>query len=356
MKLGGRIQAAIEVLDDVEKRHRPVSESLKDWGLSHRFAGSGDRAAIGNIAYDSLRWKASSRWRMDSADVRHWVLGTVAYRWHENWGTLESIFKDDKFAPQLPDKADLDAADERNLSEAPEWVQADLPKWLVPHFESNFDDEWVKEAQALAERPPLDMRVNTIKSTRAAELKALDYLGAIPCPISRNGIRIPPSAAARRHPNVQNEESYRRGRIEIQDESSQIASQLIYARSNETVLDFCAGAGGKTLALAADMNNEGKLYAYDSDRNRLGPIYERLDRAGIENTTVLKPEDGRLAELLGNCDRVLVDAPCTGTGTWRRRPDAKWRLNFKQLSKRKQEQQIVLEEAAPFVKAGGFLV
>lgn len=356
MRLGGRIQAAIEVMEDVQNRRRPISEALKDWGLAHRFAGSGDRAFIGNLAYDALRWRASTRWIMDSDKASSLIFGTVVYRWNQSWQELETTFEGDKFAPPLPGKSKREAADTRRLSDAPEWIQADLPKWLVPHFQSNFSDEWIAEAQALSGRPPLDLRVNTLKSDRGTELTALQSLGAELTDISSTGLRIQPSDGARRHPNVQVEESYQLGRIEIQDEASQIASELIYAQPDETILDFCAGAGGKTLALAAAMNNTGKLYAYDNDRNRQAGIFERLERAGASQTIVLKPGDGRLAGLLGACDRVVVDAPCTGSGTWRRKPDAKWRLTDKQLLARQEEQQVVLEEAAPFVRNEGFLI
>lgn len=356
MRLGGRIQAAIEVMEDVQNRRRPIAEALKDWGLSHRFAGSGDRAVIGNLAYDALRWRASTRWLMDSDKASALIFGTVVYRWNQPWAELEAELEGDKFAPELPSKAKREAADSRNLDEAPDWIRANLPKWLVPHFQSNFEDDWIAEAQALAGRPPLDLRVNTLKSDRDTELKELENLGAEATQIATNGLRIPPSEGARRHPNVQVEESYQRGRIEIQDEASQIASELIFAQPGETVLDFCAGAGGKTLSLAASMKNSGKLYAYDVDRNRQAGIFERLDRAGADQTIVLKPEDKRLAGLLGKCDRVVVDAPCTGSGTWRRKPDAKWRLTDKQLQARQREQQIVLEEAAQFVAQDGFLV
>nr|WP_306266873.1 RsmB/NOP family class I SAM-dependent RNA methyltransferase [Pararhizobium sp. IMCC3301] len=356
MRLGGRIQAAIEVMEDVQNRRRPIAEALKDWGLAHRFAGSGDRAVIGNLAYDALRWRASTRWIMDSDKASSLVFGTVVYRWNQSWQELETAFDGDKFAPVLPDADKRQAADARRLTDAPEWIQADLPKWLVPHFQSNFADGWIIEAKALCGRPPLDLRVNTLKSDRSTELAVLQSFGAELAEISSTGLRIPPSDAARRHPNIQVEESYQLGRVEIQDEASQIASELVYAQPGEIILDFCAGAGGKTLALAAAMKNTGKLYAYDNDRNRQSGIFERLQRAGADQTIVLKPDDGRLADLLGGCDRVVVDAPCTGSGTWRRKPDAKWRLTEKQLQARQEEQQIVLEEAAPFVRQEGFLI
>jgi len=158
-----------------------------------------------------------------------------------------------------------------------------------------------------------------------------------------------------RQPNVQAEEAFQKGRFEIQDEGSQIVSDLIFARAGESVLDFCAGAGGKTLALSAMMENKGQVHAYDSDKNRLAPIYERLKRADTRNVQVHTPDDD-LSALAGKMDKVVVDAPCTGTGTWRRRPDAKWRLDQKNLEERLLQQEEVLSEAAPFVRAGGHLI
>ncbi len=211
MRLGGRIQAAIEVMEDVQNRRRPIAEALKDWGLAHRFAGSGDRAVIGNLAYDALRWRASTRWIMDSDKASSLVFGTVVYRWNQSWQELETAFDGDKFAPALPDADKREAADARRLADAPEWIQADLPKWLVPHFQSNFADGWIVEAKALCGRPPLDLRVNTLKSDRETELAALQSFGAELAEISSTGLRIPPSDAARRHPNIQVEESYQLG-------------------------------------------------------------------------------------------------------------------------------------------------
>jgi 16S rRNA (cytosine967-C5)-methyltransferase len=168
-------------------------------------------------------------------------------------------------------------------------------------------------------------------------------------------LRIAPVEGARRHPNVQAEEAFQRGRFEIQDEGSQLCALLVGTKPGEQVLDFCAGAGGKTLALAARMENRGQIFAFDADRNRLAPIYDRLKRAGARNVQVRAPAPGALDDLVGRMDRVLVDAPCTGTGVWRRRPDAKWRVTPEALAKRIGEQDHVLAEAARYVRPGGVL-
>ena len=158
-----------------------------------------------------------------------------------------------------------------------------------------------------------------------------------------------------RHPNVQAEPAFQKGWFEIQDEGSQVAAELAGAKPGMQVLDFCAGAGGKTLALAASMENKGQVYAYDAEKQRLAPIFDRIRRAEARNIQVVSklPE---LAKLEGQMDLVLIDAPCTGSGTWRRRPDAKWRLTARQLDVRRAEQAKILDDAKVFVKPGGRLV
>ncbi|MDX1731402.1 MAG: RsmB/NOP family class I SAM-dependent RNA methyltransferase, partial [Aurantimonas coralicida] len=211
------------------------------------------------------------------------------------------------------------------------------------------------EAAALSDRPPLDMRVNTLRADRDKVAKALTPFAATATALAPQGLRVPPIAGDGRHPNVQVEAGFQKGWFEIQDEGSQIVALLAGAAPGMQVLDFCAGAGGKTLALAASMENTGQIHAYDSDRQRLAPIHDRLKRAEVRNVQVHAPRDD-IGELEGRMDLVLVDAPCTGTGTWRRRPDAKWRLAERQLDKRLEEQDAVLDAAARFVKPGGRLV
>jgi len=355
MRLGGRLSGAIDVLDDIERRKRPVADALKDWGLSHRFAGSGDRAAIGNIVYDALRMKLSHAYMMDS-DSAVALAHAVMYR---QWGfspeSLAAELAEDKFAPETPSSNMMKAFSERRIENAPLNVQGDIPEWTQPSFEENFSDAWLEEAQALAGRPTLDLRVNTLKATRAKVLKALERSGAEPAAIARQGIRIPAGEGASRLPNVTAEVSFQKGWFEVQDEGSQIVADLVFPQEGEQVLDYCAGGGGKTLAMSAAMNNKGQVHAYDTDRKRLAPIIERLKRAGTRNVQVHEAADS-LAPLSSRCDRVLVDAPCTGTGTWRRRPDTKWRLTQKNLEERLAQQEEALASAAQFVRPGGHLI
>ncbi|MFK0690722.1 RsmB/NOP family class I SAM-dependent RNA methyltransferase [Mesorhizobium sp. IMUNJ 23033] len=355
MRLGGRLAAAIEVLEDIGRRHRPVADALKDWGLSHRFAGGGDRAAIGNIVYDALRRRRSAGWLLGQDTPRAIGFGALLLEWGQTAQSLNDALDGDKFAPPLLDADELKALAARRPEDAPEAVRADIPDWCEPLFERAFGEAWVEEGAALATRPPLDLRVNTLQADRGKVLAELADTGAKPARLAPQGIRIPPIDGDGRHPNVQAEPAFQKGWFEVQDEGSQIVAALTGAEAGMQVLDYCAGAGGKTLALSAEMGNRGQIFAHDAEKARLAPIFDRMRRSENRNIQIVsKPAE--LAPLSGHMDIVLVDAPCTGSGTWRRRPDAKWRLTQRQLDQRKGEQSAILDAAKAFVKRGGLLV
>lgn len=355
MRLGGRLAAAIEVLDDVLRRHRPAADALKDWGLSHRFAGAGDRAAVGNIVYDALRRRRSAAWLLGSDSPRALAFGALLIEWKEPAEALNAALAGDRFAPPPLGPEELAGVAARRLEDAPAEIRADCPSWCVPLLQGTFGAAWVEEAAALSARPPLDLRVNTLKAERPRVLADLAGMHAAPCRLAANGIRIPPVEGSGRHPNVQVEGGWRKGWFEVQDEGSQVAAELAGVTEGMQVLDYCAGAGGKTLALSAAMQNRGQIFAHDGDRHRLAPIYDRLRRAGSRNVQVVSGSRD-IEGLQGRMDLVLVDAPCTGSGTWRRRPDAKWRLTERQLEARVAEQAAILDAALAFVRPGGRLV
>ena len=264
-----------------------------------------------------------------------------------------------KHLPHLPTPETQAAAQlyERSLGhpDQPPAVAANLPAWLMPHLEARFGPRLLPEAEALCAETGLDLRVNTLKGGRDAAIAALaeDGIIAVPTPLSPVGLRVEGRPALARG------RAWREGLVEVQDEASQLAALLLGARAGERVLDFCAGAGGKTLAIAAAMENKGRLIATDVDGRRLDEAVARLRRADVHNVTrhALGTEGDRfLSRQKGAFDRVLVDAPCTGTGTFRRNPDAKWRSSAEELTHLTALQATILDRAAPLVKPGGRLV
>ena len=240
------------------------------------------------------------------------------------------------------------------MSDAPAHVQGDYPEWLERPALRSLGRARRGRGAGAVQRAPVDLRVNLLKSTREEALKELDHLGAKPTPHSPSGVRIDVGADGR-GPALSAEPSYTRGFVEVQDEGSQIAALLTGAQAGQQVLDLCAGGGGKTLALAAMMENKGQIYATDRDGRRLAPIWDRMERAGVRNVQVRRPRarSDILKDLEGACDLVLVDAPCTGAGTWRRNPDAKWRVRPGAVEQRGSEQDSILRDAARFVTRGG---
>lgn len=357
MKPGARLAAAVEVLDEVLLRHRPVASALSDWGKAHRFAGSGDRAAIGNLVYDVLRRKSSLVAQMGSDASRALVLAAAgrALALSTEAITAAADGSPHALAPLTPEEA---SGLSRTLDDAvPTHVRADIPEWLGPSFTRAFGERVIAEAQAMARRAPVDLRVNAMKATREKVLAALAEHRAEATRYAPLGVRLPAPEGPGRTPNVEADAAHGKGWFEVQDEGSQIAAALAGAGPRLQILDLCAGAGGKTLSLAAAMQNTGQIYAYDADKGQLRPIFERLKRAGVRNAQVMNA--GRVDELeaLGpRFDVVLVDAPCSGTGTWRRRPDTKWRLTPHSLALRIADQQAVLGLARGLVKPGGRLV
>jgi len=354
MTPAGRLSAAIEVFADIDTRRRPAADALKDWGLSHRFAGSSDRAAIAGLVYDALRRKASSAWLMGEASPRAALIGTLARERGLHVASIEALCSGARFAPAPLTQTERTALLSDSLAGAPAAVVGDYPEWLEPHFARVFGDERAAEGAALATRAPLDLRVNTLKAEREEILPKLAHLGAEPTRWSPLGLRIGLSADSK-NPAIHAEPTFRKGEIEVQDEGSQLAALFARARPGEQVVDLAAGAGGKTLALAAAMENRGQIYATDIDKRQLVPIHERIARAGARNIQVRTPrgEADLVADLNGRTDLVLIDAPCTGTGTWRRNPDAKWRVRPGALAERIKQQAALLDRAAALAKADG---
>jgi 16S rRNA (cytosine967-C5)-methyltransferase len=354
MTPAARLSAAIELIETIDAQRVPAAKALKEWGTAHRYAGSGDRAAISGLLWDVLRRRASSAWIMDADTPRARTLGMLKLERGMDVEAIGNLCHGERFAPEPLSAGERAALSSRTLDDAPPHIAGDYPEWLDGHLAQAFGEDRVAEATAMASRAPLDLRVNTLKAKREKILGSIKHLGAEPTPWSPIGLRIELGADAR-NPGIHAEEDFIKGSIEVQDEGSQLAALLSAARPGEQVIDLCAGAGGKTLALAAMMQGKGRLIATDHDKRQLAPIYERLSRAGVHNADVRTPKgpNDTLGDIHASADLVLIDAPCTGTGTWRRNPDAKWRMRPGALEVRLKDQIEVLDRAAALVKPGG---
>src|SRR5262252_4824116 len=297
MTPGARLSAAIEVLADIEGRRRPAGDALKDWGLAHRFAGSGDRAAIGGLVFDALRRRSSAAYLMGASTPRAILLGALRLERGMALDAIARLADGIRHAPLPPDHAEADALAAAALrDDAPAHVRGDYPEWLDPYFAAVFGDERAEEGAALSRRAPVDLRVNSLKAGRETAAAALAHLHAVPTRWSPAGLRIALSAEAKSPP----------------------------------------------------------LHA-DTDIRRLAPIHARIARAGVRNVEVRTPRGDAelLDDLAGAADLVLIDAPCTGVGAWRRNPDAKWRVRPGALQQRVKAQDTVLARAVRLVKPGG---
>jgi 16S rRNA (cytosine967-C5)-methyltransferase len=361
---GAQVAAAIDILAAVDTGERPADDVAADYFRRRRYIGSRDRAQIAGHVYAVLRHRPALDWwvRKHPVDVgaRSRVLAALALT--EGWcpETIVSCCDGDRFRP-----ARLSQAEERLVHglakhtlrhpEMPRAVANDLPEWLDPYFERVFGKELEREMAALNAGAPIDLRVNLLKADREMARRALSLEGvsAEPTPWSPLGLRL-----AERVP-LGGLATFKNGLVEVQDEGSQIAALLVDARPGMRVVDFCAGAGGKTLALAAQMANRGKLVACDVSARRLEKGVRRLRRAGVGNAerrALTSERDKWVKRHAGRFDRVLVDAPCLGSGTWRRNPGDKWRVTPEELAGLIVRQHQILNSAARLVRPGGRLV
>ncbi len=360
MRPAGRLEAAITILENHAQAQYPARLVLSTWARGNRFAGSKDRAAIANLVFDVLRRSTSYAAYMGSSEPRALALAAFLDGWGFTLDELSDMCDGGQYAPQPLSDDERAGLANMQASQAPDSLPAalaDVPAWIYPSFEQVFGDRSIAEGQALALRAPIDLRVNRLKVKRSTLLKKLEeYEVEVPDDLA-DIVRIPASVGAQKSPRLDMLDAYHKGWFEIQDKGSQIVSVLTGVKAGMQVLDLCAGSGGKTLAMAALMENRGQIHAYDNEEKRLSPMSERLHRAGAHNVKVLPSNNqGVLDKLNDKMDVVLVDAPCTGSGTWRRKPDSKWRLTQAQLDERLLEQRAVLEQGGKAVKPGGRMI
>ena len=364
MTPSARFAAAIALLDAMAATpRRPADATATEFFRTRRYIGGGDRRAVSETVWTTIRhtlrldWHLARHGATPSPRLRAIAAALLVER--VTLPALGALFSDTRYGPEAPSAAEQALA--RTLSgralvspDMPEHIALNLPEWCLPGFRARFGDSLAQAMAAMDEPAPLDLRANLLKTTRDAARAALaaEGLEAEPTPFSRWGLRAAPRQ------NVTATQAFRDGLVEIQDEGSQLIALLTAAQPGERVADLCAGAAGKTLALAAMMGNRGRITACDVSATRLDGAVKRLRRAGADNVErhLLTAGDRWAKRRAGTFDLVLVDAPCTGSGTWRRNPDARLTTAPRTLAEVAAKQSVILAQAVSLLRPGGRLV
>jgi len=358
MTPSARVAATIEILDEVATANAPADAILANWFRTHRFAGSKDKRAIRELVYRDLRKGALLRWMSATldADPESARVRTIIASEQEGAGTAVSRFDGKGYGPEVLSEAEISLVERLHSADKapmPDWVRAECPEELYSLLAAQWPQSVQEEAQALNERAPVDLRVNTmrlnVEAARAALAEA-EY-ECVPTSFSPMGLR------GNAHTNFSGLEPFRKGLVDPQDESSQLVTMMVDAKPEMKVIDLCAGAGGKSLALSEMMQNKGEIVSCDSSASRLSRMESRREKLGAANIRTLPVEDGVVPDGLENwADRVLVDAPCTGSGTWRRSPELRWRTTPADIAAYVATQSGLLATAASMVRPGGRLI
>ncbi|MEN9886372.1 MAG: hypothetical protein RL758_950 [Pseudomonadota bacterium] len=341
------LDACGELIQETLKFQHPADAVVSRYFRANRSLGPRERATLAETTFNVLRNKLRCEYLARSGtgpqQRRLAILG-----FHGPRDFLKSALTD-------AEKRWLDTCDAVAEAELLEPHRHNLPEWLAQSLKAQVGEDFMSLAHSLNEAAPLDLRVNLLKGKREEALALLkkDGIVAVATPYSPWGLRV------QGKPALQKSEAFTSGLVEVQDEGSQLLALLLDAKRGEMVADFCAGAGGKTLAIGAAMRNTGRLYAFDTSGHRLDALKPRLARSGLSNVhpaALAHERDERIKRLAGKMDRVLVDAPCSGMGTLRRNPDLKWRQSPKDVQELTVKQLQILESAARLLKSGGRLV
>jgi 16S rRNA (cytosine967-C5)-methyltransferase len=343
------LEEAAQLLDEVLEFRQPSDHLLSGYFRSHPKLGRQDRARIAETIYGVLRHLLTLRWLLPRASARLLIL-----LWQLRFEGLSLTRLGERISPR--EREWLTQAMALSLEDAPLHVRAELPEWVWDALAAELDaPARLALGRALQKSAPLDLRVNSVKASRDAVIAELAAAGieAAPTPHSPLGLRLAG------HPDLGKLPAFSEGRVEVQDEGSQLICQLVGARRGEMIADLCAGAGGKTLALGAAMASSGRLYAFDIAEKRLQKLGPRLARSGLSNVTpqlIAHENDTRLKRLAGKLDRVLIDAPCSGLGTLRRNPDLKFRQSAAGVIELCAKQASLIRAGARLLRPGGRLV
>jgi 16S rRNA (cytosine967-C5)-methyltransferase len=335
MTPAARTQAAIDILDGLAASRLPADRFIREFFRARRYAGSKDRASVSERVYDVFRHRASFAWRMGDETPRALVIASLL----KEGADVSALFTGDGYGPALLTDEERARTIVAPTANAAPHIKGEYPEFLQDELTRAFGEDVSLEMGAMLERAPVDLRVNTLKATRDGVLDVLKSEGfdAQPTRYSPTTIRLPPTTRG-----LEQSKLFLDGAFEFQDEAAQVAVMLAQAKPNSRVLDIAAGAGGKSLALAASMNNMGELTAHDIDEGRLRQIAPRAARAGV---TIIQTHAGQKPP--GRpYDLVLLDAPCSGSGTWRRSPENKWRLTPERLDQLNALQDMLLDQAA----------
>ncbi|MGB8364378.1 MAG: RsmB/NOP family class I SAM-dependent RNA methyltransferase [Rhizomicrobium sp.] len=348
MTPSARLQAAIEILDRLQTTALPADRFIRDWFRTRRYAGSKDRAAVAERVFAVLRRRASFSWRMQSEEPRGLILANLLADGAQ-LPDIEALFNGAGYGPKPLREDERAAILSAPRGDPPLWVQGEFPAFLEEELRRSLGAALLDEMHAMQARAPVDLRVNTLKASRHDVLALLRGEGfdAAPTPYAPHGIRI---LAREGLAQLSRHVAFENGSFEFQDEAAQIAALLCDAKPGERILDLAAGAGGKALAFAAAMNDQGEIVASDIHAGRLQQIAVRGNRAGV---TIIRTQTDVPD---GGFDAVFIDAPCSGSGTWRRQPEQKWRLIQARLAELTALQGRLLELGAMRVRPGGRLV
>lgn len=341
------LELATDLLHQVLQFQAPADRVVSDFFRTHRALGSRERHTLAETTYGVLRQRLLFQ-HLAQSGKGEMERRLVILAWQGNEGFLRAALSEQE-------QQWLEQVKNVDRSALPAKLRHNLPEWLAEPLQLALGEEFWPLVDAMNQTAPLDMRVNTFKAKREDVQAALAKAGieAVPTPHSPWGLRVHGKPALNRV------DAFTRGEIEVQDEGSQLLALLADAKRGEMVADFCAGAGGKTLALGASMRNTGRLYAFDTSGHRLAALKPRLARSGLSNVypiQIAHERDDRIKRLAGKIDRVLVDAPCSGLGTLRRNPDMKWRQSPESVEELKVKQAAILASAARLLKPGGRLV
>lgn len=361
MTPGARLAATIELAEAVEQATKPADIVIRNYFRARRYAGAGDRREIIDRVYGLIRRHARLDWwcrqKLGSTSARGRALADLVLNQSHTAKQTEALCGNGQYTPPQLSPSEIvfirvlenQPLDHPDMSEA---VTLEIPAWLADRLVPQWNGDMATQMTALNKPAPVDLRVNTLKAdcARALKLLADDGIEAEPTPLSPLGLRLVG------RPNLEKTTAFKGGIIEIQDEGSQLAAMLVDAKPGQTVIDLCAGAGGKALAIAALQKDDGRLIACDIDDSRLNRLPQRAKRAGVSTVEICSIQPGIDAELAKIADRVLIDAPCTGTGTWRRQPEARWKLTPDDVDDYTATQATLLKTATTLVKPGGLMI